>query len=94
MQQRVRMRFLYHKIELLSATSFSILQRQMTRHPEALNLDLARSQQVVRNFLLCIEQELLGSENPCIAAIRILKKPQQLLLALVDASLNHLQLVH
>jgi hypothetical protein len=91
------MRFLYHKIELLSATSFSILQRQMTRHPEALNLDLARSQQVVRNFLLCIEQELLGSENPNIAAKTYFKKATEAideLLALVDASLNHLQLVH
>jgi hypothetical protein len=96
-QQRVRMRFLYHKIELLSGTSFSTLQRQMKKYPETLSLDLARSQQVVREFLQCIERELLGSESPGIAAKAYFKQATEAideLLALVDASLNHLQLVH
>lgn len=93
-EQRVRMRFLYQKIELLAGTAFATLQRHTSEHPQATGLRLQQRQQVVADFLRCIEQELLGEERPVIAAKTYFQQASQAideLLALVDAALAQLQ---
>ncbi|MDA7088740.1 nitrate- and nitrite sensing domain-containing protein [Pseudomonas sp. SA3-5] len=93
-EQRVRMRFLYQKIELLAGTAFATLQRHATAHPQINGLRLEHRQQVVADFLRCIKQELLGQEQPVIAAKTYFQRATQAideLLALVDAALAQLQ---
>lgn len=93
-EQRVRMRFLYQKIELLAGTAFATLQRHATAHPQANGLRLEHREQVVADFLRCIKQELLGQEQPVIAAKIYFQRASQAideLLALVDAALAQLQ---
>jgi len=93
-EQRVRMRFLYQKIELLAGTAFAILQRHANEHPQADMFRLQYREQVVADFLRCIKQELLGQEQPVIAAKAYFQRATQAideLLALVDASLAQLQ---
>lgn len=93
-EQRVRMRFLYQKIELLAGTAFAILQRHANEHPQADVFRLQYREQVVADFLRCIKQELLGQEQPVIAAKAYFQRATQAideLLALVDAALAQLQ---
>ncbi|SFP11655.1 nitrate- and nitrite sensing domain-containing protein [Pseudomonas borbori] len=93
-EQRVRMRFLYQKIELLAGTAFATLQRHAAEHPQANGFRLEHGQQVVADFLHCIKQELLGQEQPVIAAKTYFQRATQAideLLALVDAALAQLQ---
>lgn len=93
-EQRVRMRFLYQKIELLAGAAFATLQRHATEHPQANGLRLQHREQVVADFLRCIKQELLGEERPVIAAKAYFQHATQAideLLALVDAALAQLQ---
>lgn len=93
-EQRVRMRFLYQKIELLAGTAFATLQRHASEHPQANGLRLEHREQVVADFLRCIQQELLGQEQPVIAAKTYFQRATQAideLLALVDAALAQLQ---
>lgn len=93
-EQRVRMRFLYQKIELLAGTAFATLQRHAREHPQANGLRLEHREQVVADFLRCIQQELLGQEQPVIAAKTYFQRATQAideLLALVDAALAQLQ---
>jgi len=93
-EQRVRMRFLYQKIELLAGTAFATLQSHTTEHPQATGFRLQHREQVVADFLLCIRQELLGEERPVIAAKTYFQQASQAideLLALVDAALAQLQ---
>jgi hypothetical protein len=93
-EQRVRMRFLYQKIELLAGTAFATLQRHATEHPQANGFRLEHREQVVADFLHCIQQELLGQEQPVIAAKTYFQRATQAideLLALVDAALAQLQ---
>jgi len=93
-EQRVRMRFLYQKIELLAGTAFATLQRHAAAHPQANDLRLEQAEQVVADFLSCIKQELLGQEQPVIAAKTYFQRATQAideLLALVDTALAQLQ---
>lgn len=93
-EQRVRMRFLYQKIELLAGAAFATLQRHAAEHPQANGFRLEHGQQVVADFLHCIKQELLGQEQPVIAAKTYFQRATHAideLLALVDAALAQLQ---
>lgn len=93
-EQRVRMRFLYQKIELLAGTAFATLQHHSDEHPQANGFRLQHGQQVMADFLACIKQELLGQEKPLIAAKVYFQRATQAideLLALVDAALAQLQ---
>lgn len=93
-EQRVRMRFLYQKIELLAGTAFATLQRHASEHPQANLFRLQHREQVVADFLRCIKQELLGQEQPVIAAKTYFQHATQAideLLALVDTALAQLQ---
>ena len=93
-EQRVRMRFLYQKIELLAGTAFATLQRHATDHPQADVFRLQHREQVVEDFLRCTKEELLDQEQPVIAAKTYFQRATQgidELLALVDAALAQLQ---
>ncbi|MFJ2363323.1 nitrate- and nitrite sensing domain-containing protein [Pseudomonas sp. NPDC087697] len=93
-EQRVRMRFLYQKIELLAGTAFATLQRHATDHPQADVFRLQHREQVVEDFLRCTKEELLDQEQPVIAAKTYFQRATQAideLLALVDAALAQLQ---
>ncbi|MDF9773129.1 nitrate- and nitrite sensing domain-containing protein [Pseudomonas baetica] len=93
-EQRVRMRFLYRKIELLAGTAFATLQRYATDHPQADVFRLQHREQVVEDFLRCTKEELLDQEQPVIAAKTYFQRATQgidELLALVDAALAQLQ---
>lgn len=93
-EQRVRMRFLYQKIELLAGTAFATLQRHATDHPLADVFRLQHREQVVEDFLRCTKEELLDQEQPVIAAKTYFQRATQgidELLALVDAALAQLQ---
>jgi len=93
-EQRVRMRFLYQKIELLAGTAFATLQRHATDHPQADVFRLQHREQVVEDFLRCTKEELLDREQPVIAAKTYFQRATQgidELLALVDAALAQLQ---
>jgi hypothetical protein len=93
-EQRVRMRFLYQKIELLAGTAFATLQRHATNHPQADVFRLQHREQVVEDFLRCTKEELLDQEQPVIAAKIYFQRATQgidELLALVDAALAQLQ---
>jgi len=93
-EQRVRMRFLYQKIELLADTTFATLQRHATDHPQADVFRLQHRQQRVEDFLRCTKEELLDQEQPVIAAKTYFQRATQAideLLALVDVALAQLQ---
>ncbi len=93
-EQRVRMRFLYQKIQLLAGTAFATLRRHVAEHPQSDAFRLAQREQVVEDFLRCMEQELLGQERPLIAAKSYFQRATQAideLLALVDTALHQLQ---
>ncbi|MHA6181683.1 hypothetical protein [Pseudomonas mohnii] len=93
-EQRVRMRFLYQKIELLAGTAFATLQRHATDHPQADVFRLQHREQVVEDFLRCTKEELLDQIQPVIAAKTYFQRATQgidELLALVDAALAQLQ---
>jgi len=93
-EQRVRLRFLYQKIQLLAGTAFSTLQRHAAEYPHSDAFQLTQREQVVRGFLLCIEQDLLGQERPAIASKAYFQNATRAideLLALVDAALSQLQ---
>lgn len=87
-EQRIRLRFLYQKIEQLAGDAFATLQAERDL------FQLARRQQAIEAFLLCIEQELLGREQPSIAAKRYFQHATlaiEELLGLVDTALLQLQ---
>ncbi|MEX6501028.1 nitrate- and nitrite sensing domain-containing protein [Pseudomonas zhanjiangensis] len=87
-EQRVRLRFLYQKIQQLAGSAFATLQ------PHGELFRLAQRQRVIEDFLHCIEQELLGQEQPAIAAKSYFQRATQAideLLALVDTALQQLQ---
>ena len=93
-EQRVRMRFLYQKIQLLAGTAFATLQRHAAEYPQSDAFRLLQRERVVADFLRCIEQELLGQEQTGIAAKTYFQRATQAideLLALVDTALNQLQ---
>ncbi|NVK72243.1 hypothetical protein C0J08_03800 [Marinomonas sp. CT5] len=92
-EQRVRMHFLYQKIELLAGKAFATLKHHATEYPQMNEFNLQHGEQVVANFLGCIKQELLGSEAPVIAAKTYFQQATQAideLLALVDTALGQL----
>jgi hypothetical protein len=93
-EQRVRLRFLYQKIEQLAATAFTTLQRHTAEYPQSDAFRLTQREEVVRGFLLCIEQDLLGQEQPSIASKLYFQNATRAideLLALVDTALSQLQ---
>ncbi len=90
-EQRVRLRFLHQKIQQLSDTAFTALDRQPL--PSEL-LDLSSCQRTVQELLFCMEQNLLNAERPGIEAKRYFQQATQAidaLLALVDGALAHVQ---
>ncbi|WPC06300.1 nitrate- and nitrite sensing domain-containing protein [Pseudomonas benzenivorans] len=93
-EQRVRLRFLYQKIQLLAGTAFATLQRHAGEQPQGDLFRLPDRQRVIDDFLHCIEQELLGQAQPAIAAKAYFQRATQAideLLALVDTALQQLQ---
>jgi hypothetical protein len=93
-EQRVRMRFLYQKIQLLAGTAFATLQRHVAAHPHSDAFQLQQRARVVEDFLHCIEQELLGQEQTVIAAKAYFQHATGAidgLLALVDTALAQLR---
>ncbi|UTW07069.1 nitrate- and nitrite sensing domain-containing protein [Pseudomonas benzenivorans] len=93
-EQRVRLRFLYQKIQLLAGTAFATLQRHTGEQPQGDLFHLPHRQRVIDDFLRCIEQELLGQAQPAIAAKAYFQHATQAideLLALVDTALQQLQ---
>ena len=93
-EQRVRLRFLQQKIQLQAGSAFDTLQQHAAQHPQASAFHLRRCEQVVKDFVHCIEQELLGREQPVIAAKAYFQRATQAideLLALVDGALQQLQ---
>ena len=93
-EQRVRMRFLYQKIQLLAGSAFATLQRHIAEHPQTDAFRLPQRAQVVESFLRCIEQELLSQEQTAIAAKAYFQHATGAideLLALVDTALTQLQ---
>lgn len=93
-EQRVRLRFLQQKIQLQAGSAFDTLQQHATQHPQASAFHLRRCEQVVEDFVHCIEQELLGREQPVIAAKAYFQRATQAideLLTLVDGALQQLQ---
>jgi hypothetical protein len=93
-EQRVRLRFLQQKIQRQAGSAFDTLQQHAVRHPQANAFHLRRCEQVVEDFVNCIEQELLGREQPVIAAKAYFQRATQAideLLALVDGALQQLQ---
>lgn len=92
-EQRVRMRFLYQKIQLLSSKAFTILRRHTAEHPRFSSFRLQQCENVVQELLRCIEQEILGKEQPDITAKAFFQQATQAideLFALVDATLSQL----
>ncbi|MBR9883594.1 MAG: hypothetical protein GYB21_08025 [Oceanospirillales bacterium] len=90
--QRVRLRFLHQKITHLSRAAFGTLQSSFASKERLLHC-----QRAVDGFLHCIEQELLGIDNPSIEAKRYFDQATGAineLLALVDAALNELHQLH
>ncbi|MBC9250946.1 hypothetical protein A9179_11715 [Pseudomonas alcaligenes] len=93
-EQRVRLRFLYQKIQLLAGAAFATLQRHAAEHPQTKISSLPQRERVVADFLRCIEQELLSQERPTIAAKTYFQHATLAideLLALVDMALTQLQ---
>lgn len=93
-EQRVRLRFLYQKIELLAGKAFNTLQHHATKDHLSNDFRLQHREQAVAEFLNCIKQELLTPENPVIAAKTYFQHATQAideLLALVDAALLQLK---
>lgn len=95
--QRVRLRFLHQKIELLSSTAFATLSSSGNAGSSSRGMNLLRCQQAVGTFMHCIEQEFLVREQPQIEAKSYFEQATLAineLLALVDVALNDLQQSH
>ncbi len=93
-EQRVRMHFLYQKIELLAGQAFTTLRHHAKEHPQMTAFRLSHREQVVTDFLRCIKLELLGSDVPDITAKTYFQHATHAideLLALVDTALDQLQ---
>ncbi|MFI8608193.1 nitrate- and nitrite sensing domain-containing protein [Pseudomonas sp. NPDC077649] len=93
-EQRVRMRFLAQKIELLSGAAFATLRRHLAHYPQDDTWRLGQCERMVEDFLRCLEQDLLGREQPVIAAKQYFQHATQAidaLLGLVDTALGQLQ---
>lgn len=94
-EQRIRLKFLYQKIQELSNRAFQTLGNHLNthRHPNP-TFNLHSCQQAVRQLLTCIDQELLASEEPQIPAKIYFQQATQAidqLFSLVDVSLQQLQ---
>lgn len=93
-EQRVRLRFLYQKIQQLAGAAFATLRQHAGEHPQSDLFRLSQRERVVEDFLQCIERELLGQEQPAIAAKTYFQRATHAideLLALVDTTLHQLQ---
>lgn len=93
-EQRIRMQFLYLKIEQLSRQAFSSLRHHAATHPQVNRFDIQASEKIITEFLACIQQDILGATTPTIDAKTYFQKATQsvdALLALVDAALAQLQ---
>ncbi|MBE0506844.1 MAG: nitrate- and nitrite sensing domain-containing protein [Marinospirillum sp.] len=93
-EQRIRMKFLYHKIRLLSEMAFSDLQPGFpNQSPQAAGL-LNICQQQVQQLLTCINDQLLLNSQINISAPDYFRQASETidaLLALVDITLHDLQ---
>ncbi|TGG93979.1 hypothetical protein E4656_07300 [Natronospirillum operosum] len=93
--QRVRLRFLHGKIEMLTWTAMKSLREHeaaQTEHP--LSDALSRVDPAVSNLLNCIESRLLQTEQPALDArqyFHLATRAVDELLGLVDAALAHLE---
>lgn len=89
-EQRIRLRFLYQKIEELSNKAFSTLQTS----PLGKRFNLAPCQASIHQLLQCIDQDLLNDEAPQISARVYFQQATQAidrLFELVDANLEALE---
>ena len=93
-EQRVRLRFLYQKIQQLAGSAFATLQRHAAQHPQSAAFQLPQRAQAVEDLLNCIDHELLSKEQPVIAAKAYFQRATGAidgLLALVDSALAQLE---
>lgn len=93
-EQRIRLRFLYQKIHLLSNLAFRSLRTEFDQHLTAATLPLQQAEQQVTNLLNCIQQELLTDQPLTISASDYFQQATlaiESLLSLVDLTLDHLQ---
>ncbi len=92
--QRVRLQFLYEKIEQLSGDAFHTLQSHLAAHPETTGFQLQKQEVVMAEFLTCIKSELLSTASPGIDAKSYFKRATEsidALFALVDIALHQVQ---
>ena len=92
--QRVRMHFLYQKIEYLSGKAFTTLQNHVVSYPEVNVFRLQQSEQVIAGFLDCMKHDLLSEATPYIDAKTYFQKASESieeLLTLVDVALSQLK---
>lgn len=92
--QRVRMRFLYQKMQQLSDSAFTALQQPNPEHAAVFGQCLPSCQQAVSSLLHCIDQELLAQEQPSLSAKDYFQEATATideLFALVDAALAYVQ---
>ncbi|SFX31902.1 nitrate- and nitrite sensing domain-containing protein [Marinospirillum alkaliphilum] len=93
-EQRIRLRFLYQKIHLLSTLAFRSLRTEFDQHLPAALLPLQQAEHQVSNLLNCIQQELLTDQPLTISAGDYFQQATlaiESLLTLVDLTLDHLQ---
>lgn len=92
--QRVRMRFLYQKMQQLADSAFAALQQLTTEHSAIFAQRLPSCQRAVDSLLQCIERELLAEEHPQLSAKDYFQQATTTideLFGLVDAALYHVQ---
>ncbi|MFY0665051.1 MAG: nitrate- and nitrite sensing domain-containing protein [Natronospirillum sp.] len=92
--QRVRMRFLYQKMQQLADSAFAALLQLTSEHSAIFAQRLPSCQHAVDTLLQCIERELLANEHPRLSAKDYFQQATATideLFALVDAALYHVQ---
>lgn len=96
-EQRVRLRFLYQKIEQSTQRTFTLLQDHAHRFPESTLSGVNGCAQAVNGLLACIDRDLLQGTTPTIAAPAFFAQATKTidrLFAVVDAALGQLERAH
>lgn len=96
-EQRVRLRFLYQKIEQSTQRTFTLLQNHALNFPESKLSGVNGCAQAVNGLLACIDRDLLQGATPTIAAPAFFAQATKTidqLFAVVDAALGQLEQAH
>lgn len=92
-EQRVRLRFLHQKLQIMAASAFSTLTHHAHKYPSQADLGLSTCEPAVQELLQCIDQELLTNRRLAISATDYFQRATLAidgLLGLVDAALQAL----